>query len=119
MNRSLWALALLVDTLALVATTPFFFSEPTGTSFAWGGILVVLFGALLILLLKPQFFGRHAPIAAKSLCVALPVVAFLGSLDMGRISGQEVYAIALAAILGWLNWAAFRRHAANVAPKAA
>lgn len=119
MNRALWGFALLLDTLAILATWPFFASEPSTASVGWGAVIVALFGALLALLLKPAIFGRHLGTSAKVLCVAVPAIAFLGSLDTGSISGQEFYAIVLAALVSWLNWAAFRRHPAIAAPKAA
>lgn len=118
MNRALWGFALIVDTLAILATWPFFASEPSAASVGWGVVLVALFGALLVLLLKPAIFGSHAGKSAKVLCVAVPAIAFVGSLDTGSISEQEFYAIVVAALVGWLNWAAFRRHAV-VVPKAA
>ncbi len=84
-----------------------------------GVLLVILFGALLLVLIRPQVFGHRVRGSTKFLCVAVPTIAFVGSLDSGSISGHEMYAIVFAGLVGWLNWVAFRRRVATVAPNAA
>ena len=119
MTWLIWALAVLVDTVAICSTWPFFTSEPTLLSVGIGALLVILFGALLLLLIRPQVFGRRVRGGAKFLCVAVPAIAFVGSLDSESISGHEMYAIVVAGLVGWLNWVAFRRRVATVVPNAA
>jgi hypothetical protein len=116
MNRAIWGLAVLGDTLGVLATWPLFSSQPSLESVAWGVVLLVLFGTLLLLLVIPRLFGMHDRVitAAKILCAAVPLAVFIGSLDVGTISGFEAYAIALAILVGWLNWLAIRKHAARV-----
>jgi hypothetical protein len=41
------------------------------------------------------------------LCLAVPFLAFVGSLDLGTISGQEVISLILAVLLGFGSWRAF------------
>lgn len=84
-----------------------------------GALLVILFGALLFLLIRPQVFGHRVWGSAKFLCVAMPAIAFVGSLDSTSISGHEMYAIVFAGLIGWLNWVAFRRSVVTVVPSAA
>ena len=112
MNRVLLAFIILVDALCIVATWPMFASEPTAETVGWGIVIVVIFSALVVLLLTPKLFGSNVNTAAKFICAAVPAIVFVGSLDGGRISGQEIYAIIFAALIGWLNWAAFIRNAA-------
>lgn len=119
MKRGLWALALAVDALAVIAAASFFVSDAPSSAIAWGIALIAIFGALLALLVKPQLLGRHAASAVTILSIAVPAAMFVGSLDLGRISGQEAYAILVGSLVGWLNWSAFRRQHGNVAPKAA
>ena len=119
MNRLLWVLAILVDIIAIFSTWPFFASEPTLMSVGIGVLLVILFGALLFLLIRPQVFGHRVSGCAKFLCVAVPGIAFVVSLDSASISGHEMYAIVFAGLIGWLNWAAFRRGVATEVPSAA
>lgn len=119
MNRLLWALAILVDIIAIFSTWPFFTSEPTLMSVGIGVLLVILFGALLILLIRPKVFGHRVRGSAKFLCFAVPGIAFVGSLDSASISGHEMYAIVFAGLIGWLNWVAFRQSIATEVPSAA
>jgi hypothetical protein len=119
MKRALWVLAVLVDGFGIAATWPLFTAEPSASSVAWGVVVIAVLVGLLVLLLRPQVFGRLALVSAKVLCTALPVIAFLGSLDSASISGQEVVAIAIAALAAWLNWVALRGHAVHAAPRAA
>ena len=119
MDRALWGFAIVIDTLCLAASWPFFTSEPNAASIIWGIILLLIFTALLLLLLKPQIFGQHARLGAKVFCSAVPVAALFGSLDSASISGQEAFAIVVAVFVGWLNWTAFTRRATNVHARAA
>ena len=119
MTRALWACALVVDAIAVVASVSFFISEAPVRVLAWGIAMVTIFGALLALLLRPRLLGRHALPAVGILSIAIPAAMLLGSLDLGRISGQEVYAIVIGGLVGWLNWSAFRRQHARVTPQAA
>lgn len=119
MKWALWTLALAVDALAVIASASFFISDAPFAVIAWGIALMTMFGALFVLLVKPQLFGRHAARAVATLSIAIPSAMFIGSLDLGRISGQEAYAILFGCLVGWLNWSAFRRQHGNVATKAA
>jgi hypothetical protein len=64
-------------------------------------------------------FGRRSGVGAKTLSLAVPVVAFLGSLDSASISGFEIVAIVVSALIGVINWLAFRRNPIYVGQKAA
>jgi hypothetical protein len=119
MNWALWGLALVVDILGLSYALLLFTSMPDAESVAWGVLVLAIFTALLLVLIRPQLFGSHATVSARALSVAVPVVAFLGSLDYGSISGLEVVAVVIAGLVGCLNWVAFRRHPKYVAPRAA
>ena len=119
MKRALWGFTLIVDALAVVAASSFLMLEAPLSTMAWGAVMIAVFGALLALLVKPQLLGRHALRAVAVLSLAIPAVMVLGSLDLGRISGQEVYAILIGGLVGWLNWSAFRRQHGDVAPTAA
>lgn len=119
MKRILWGFALVVDALAIVATSSFFMHGAPLSIMAWGAVMVAVFGALIALLIKPQFLGQHASRAVAILSLAIPAAMLLGSMDLGRISGQEVYAILIGGLIGWLNWSAFRRRHGDFAPKAA
>ena len=119
MNRALWGFALVVDALAIVAASLFFTSEAPLSVLAWGVFMIAVFGALLALLVEPQLLGRHASRAVTTLSLAIPAAMLLGSLDLGRISGQEAYVILIGGLVGWLNWSAFRRQHGDVTPKAA
>jgi len=119
MKRALWGFALAVDTLAIVAAVSFFTAEATLSAMAWGIVMVSIFGGLLALLGRPQLLGAHASKAVATLSLAIPATMLLGSLDLGRISGQEAYAILIGGLVGWLNWSAFRRQYGDVTPKAA
>ena len=119
MNWALWGLALLVNLLGLSYALLLLTSVPDAESVAWGVVVLGIFAALLLLLIRPHLFGNHAAVSAKVLSAAVPTVAFLGSLDYGSISGLEVVAIVIAGLAGCLNWLAFRRHPKYVAPSAA
>jgi len=121
MNRVLWGLAIAVDFLGILSAGPLFASDPPPASTAWGIVVLVIFGGLLVLLLKPQVFGTlHRMVtAAKVLCIAVPASALIGSLDSGTISGLEASAIVVAVLVGWLNWAAVQRHVVHELTKAA
>ena len=119
MKRVLWGIAIGADALAIVAASSFFLSEVPMSAIVWGVVLIGVFGALLLLLIKPQLLGHRASIAVASLSLAIPGVMILGSLDSWRISGQEAYAIVIGGLIGWLNWAAFRSQHGNVTPTAA
>ena len=119
MKRTLWGFALVVDALAIVAALSFFMAEAPLSVMAEGAVMVAIFGALLALLVKPQLLGPHASKAVAAFSIAIPAIMLLGSLDLGRISGQEAYAILIGGLVGWLNWSAFRRQYGDVTPKAA
>jgi hypothetical protein len=104
MNRALWILALVVDALGVCGGLSFFATEVSLSVMAWGAAIVLLFGALVLSLFRPQVIGGRRGTAA--LCIAVPGVVLVGSLDHGMISGQESIVIVVAALIGWLNWVA-------------
>jgi hypothetical protein len=86
----------------------------------WAGLTVTLFAGLLVLLLKPTVLpARRVAQLTIALCVALPVIAVIGSFDVGTVSALEVFAILVAALVGLLNWAAIRRNAPGLHAEAA
>jgi hypothetical protein len=68
--------------------------------------LFLVIGVLLVAarLDHPPAWGHKAML---SLCLAVPVLAFVGSLDLGIISGQEFVSIVVAVLLGFGSWRAF------------
>lgn len=119
MKRALWGFALVVDALAIVSAVSFFTAEAPLSVMAWGIVMVAIFCGLVALLIRPHLLGSHASKAVATLSLAIPATMLLGSLDLGRISGQEAYAILIGGLIGWLNWSAFRRQYGDVTPKAA
>jgi hypothetical protein len=119
MKRALWVFALVVDALAIVAAVSFFTVDAPLSVMTWGIVLVAIFGGLAALLVRPQLLGLHASKAVAALSLAIPATVLVGSLDLGRISGQEAYAILIGGLVGWLNWSAFRRQYGDVTPGAA
>jgi len=109
MNKAIWILAILIDALGVVLGCTYFLANEV-LVWAWGVATIVIFGSLLILLIRPQVFGErtHPATAAKILCWSVPIAAFVGSLDSGVISGLEWLAIIGYGLVGGLNWLAFR-----------
>ena len=106
MKRVLRILAVGVNVSMIAAGLSSFFTiEAPLSVMAWGSVIVILFGALTVALLRPQWLDRRPRIFA-ALCIAIPSLALIGSLDLGIISGLEWIAIALAAIVAVLNWLA-------------
>lgn len=111
-DRALLGLAIAADVLGILTTWPLFAMQPSPASVGRGIVLLALFGALLALLTRPRWFGARLIPVAIALCAAVPLVALVGALDLGTVSGLEVYAIIVAAAIGWLNWIVIRRQAA-------
>jgi len=109
MGKAHWAMAVLVDALGIAAFASTLISGAPMLVMVCGVGMILVFGALLTLLIRPGVLGARSTTAAKSLSFAIPVALFLGSLDYRFISSQEALAIAVGAGVGWLNWSAFRR----------
>jgi len=115
-DRALLGLAIAADVLGLLTTWPLFAMHPSLLSIGRGVVLLALFGALLALLTRPQMFGARVIPVSIALCAAVPLATLAGALDLGAVSGLEVYAIIVAAAIGWLNWVVIRRQGAHRAP---
>ena len=114
MRTATWVTAILVDASGVLLGFAYLVGGLEHTAlFFWGAVVIFIFGALLGLLLAPRHAARIVnssrivPVVA-ALCIAVPAVSLLGSLDLGIISGQEWFAILVAALIGALNWAAFK-----------
>lgn len=114
MRTTIRGTAALVDSLGVLLGFGYLWGgvEETPLLF-WGAVVIVLFGALLGALLTPRHVARLVSpsrfiLLAAVLCVAVPTVAFVGSLDYGIISGQESFAIFVAVLAGALNWVVFK-----------
>ena len=114
MRTSTSALATLVDVLGVLFGIGYLSGGLEEASLLFGGTLVtVIFAVLLGALLAPRYATRIvSPVRftslAAALCIAVPTVAFLGSLDLGVISSQERLAIFAAVLVGALIWAALK-----------
>ena len=115
-DRALLGVAIAADVLGMLTTWPLFAMNPSLVSVGRGIVLLALFGALLALLTRPRWFGARLRPLAAALCAAVPLAALIGALDLGTVSGLEVYAIIVSAVIGWLNWFVIRRQAAHPAP---
>jgi hypothetical protein len=102
-----WGAALLIDVAILGMVLTSLFSNGVGPSWLWVGGISVIFAILVIALVDHR---RVTPTlrlwqAARHLCWLLPIIWFIGSLDLGRISGQESLSIIAVLFIGALNWA--------------
>ena len=121
MWRVIVAVALLVDALGIAMGFAHFFGQAPLILWVWGVVQIALFGALGTLLVRPGLIAKPAQrvALARALCVSVPALFLLGSLDHGIVSSQEWAAIFVAAIVGALNWGAFSAHASRAAERAA
>jgi len=121
MRRVIVALAVLVDVFGIAMGFAHFIGEAPALVWVWGVVQVALFGALATLLVRPSVIAKPAQrtTVARVLCISLPALFLLGSLDHGIVSGHEWAAIFLAAIVGALNWWAFSAHALRAIQRAA
>ena len=112
MGRALRALAVVADLACIALVVPLFLPGTPFDVLLWAGLTVFLLAGLLVLLLKPTVLpARRVAQFAMAFCVALPAIVVVGSFDAGTVSGLEVLAILMAALVGLLNWAAIRRSA--------
>lgn len=99
-----WLIALLVNCGAFAAFVP---SALGGDVIAFA--VSALFFAIGALLIAARV--AHVPSwgysAMKVLCLTVPFAGFVGSLDLGRISGLEFYSLVFAALFAWGMWRAF------------
>jgi len=110
MGRALRALAIVADLLCITMVAPIFLPGTPADVLLWAGLTVTLLVGLLVLVLKPSVLPtRRLTQITITLCVALPAIALVGSLDAGTVSGLEVVSILVAAVVGLLNWAAIKR----------
>ena len=113
MRTVTWATAVLIDALGLLLGFGYLSgSLEHAPLLFWGTVVIIIFDALLAALLAPRRVIRiigssRIRAVAAGLCIAVPAIALAGSLDLGIISGQEWFAIIVAALVGILNWAAF------------
>jgi hypothetical protein len=104
MRTIIWLIALFANFGVIVAFAPS----------TLGGDIVGLcvFGLLFAIgaLLVAARLGHLPPWGHKVmllLCFAVPLLAFVGSLDYGIISGQEFISLIVAVLLGLGSWRAF------------
>lgn len=121
MWRVIVAVAVLVDVLGIAMGFAHFIGEAPLIVWVWGLVQVALFGSLATLLVRPGLIAKPASrvAVARALCISVPALFLLGSLDHGIVSSQEWAAIFLAAIVGALNWGAFSARSSRAAERAA
>jgi Ca2+/Na+ antiporter len=99
-----WVIALLANLGVIAAFAPSTIEgDIVGIS---ASALFLAIGALLVAarLGRLPYWGHKSMLF---LCLAVPVLAFVGSLDLGIISGQEFVSIVVAVLLGLGSWRAF------------
>jgi len=113
MKTIIWLLAPLIDGAAVVLYASSLSIDQPPSLLLWSISLMILFLSLGCLVVASRFVGLRARYheSAKLLCASLPVIMFIGSLDLGIISGLEIVSIIFSALLGWLNWRAFLQYA--------
>ncbi|MBI5007585.1 MAG: hypothetical protein HZB95_10765 [Nitrosomonadales bacterium] len=99
-----WLIALLVNCAVIAAFAPSMFEGDIV-----GFVVSALFAAIGVLLVAARVkrLPSWGHVAMKLLCWAVPVLALAASLDYGMVSGQEVYSLIFAVLLGWGSWRAF------------
>lgn len=99
-----WLIALLVNCGVLAAFAPSMFEGDIV-----GFVVSALFAAICVLLVAARVkrLPSWGHVTMKILCWAVPVLALAASLDYGMVSGQEVYSLIFAVLLGWGSWRAF------------
>lgn len=104
MQTLCWLIALLANLGVIAAfASSAFEGHIVGIS---ASALFLVIAALLVAarLGHPPAWGHKVML---SLCLAVPVLAFVGSLDLGIISGQEFVSIVVAVLLGFGSWRAY------------
>lgn len=103
-----WLCAVLLNA-ALACGAILFAVEPeqavTARAFASAAVIAFLAVVVFLLLARLRHLPHWAPNAMRLICASVPVVFFLGSLDLGIVSGLEIYSILLASLFAWGNLA--------------
>jgi hypothetical protein len=102
-------LAALNALLAAAFTGIAFASETSITlKFGFGAASLAAWVATGVLATRPFIeLPSVAPAIFRSWCIALPITYFVGSLDHGLLSGQEVLLGICVAGFSWLSWWVF------------
>lgn len=101
-----WGTALLLDCAFLIVALSILVGEEFGPGSWWFVAMALLFGVLVAALVGKRRERPWKPLigSARRLCWLLPVMALVGSLDSAMISGHEMVAVIVAAVLGGINW---------------
>lgn len=104
MRTFVWLIALLVNSAVIAA-----FSNSMLAGDIVGFIVSALFVAIGVLLVaaRVERLPSWGHAAMKLLCWAVPVLSLVASFDYGMVSGQEVYSLIFAVLLGWGSWRTF------------
>lgn len=109
-----WLIVLLVNCGVLAAFAPSMFEGDI-----MGFIVSALFAAIVVFLVAARVkrLPSWGNVVMKFFCWAVPVLALAGSLDYGMFSGQEVYSLIFAVLLGWGSWRAFLLFDPSLTPR--
>ena len=122
MRTATWGLAVVIDALGMLLGVEYVFGGLAHVpSLVLGAAVLGLCSALLAALVAPGHVARmvgssRVSALAAALCIAVPAVALLGSLDAGMISDIEWLAIVVAGLAGVLNWVALRARVRSLLP---
>lgn len=105
-----WLVALLLNCAVVVAFAPSVFevdAPAKARAISAGATLVFLSIAVLLALARLARLPSWGSQAMLYLCISVPVLWLLGSLDHGILSGQEVLSVLLISLFAWGTWRAF------------
>lgn len=99
MRTLIWVIALLVSFGVIAAFTPSMLNGDI-VGFAVSSLFTAIGTLLVAARIKRLPSWGHATM--KRLCWSVPVLALVGSLDYGIVSGQELFSLILAVLFGWV-----------------
>jgi hypothetical protein len=111
-----WLVALVLNAAVAVVFAPSVAdTNAPASARTIGALVVLLFAAIVGVLLAarmghlPSWGGR----AMRVLVLCVPAAWFLGSLDRGIVSSQEVLSIVVVSVLAYGTWRAFKLFASE------
>jgi hypothetical protein len=106
-----WLVALLLNCAVVAAFAPSVFeveAPAKARAIGAGVTLVFLSIAVLLALARLARLPSWGPQVMLCLCISLPVLWLLGSLDHGILSGQEFLSVLFISLFAWGTWRAFK-----------
>ncbi len=104
MRTLFWFIVLLVNLGIVLSLT---------SSLLYGETIIILVFSLfisisiLLLMVRMQKLPLWTYNLMQFLCVSIPVLGFIGSIDYGTFSGLEIASIGFFILLGWSSWMSF------------